>query len=672
MQGKYSMEKRIKELTALIKKYDVAYYGQGISPVTDKEYDMLTKELIALEKEYPQFIQPDSPTQRIGNDLNSDFAKVTHTVPMMSIDNTYSPEELQQWIERTEKNLLGEKLSFICELKMDGVACAVRYENGKMVQAVTRGNGTIGDDITQNVKTIKSLPLTIEHKGSIELRGEIYMTFENFTKLNKSLQESGKKTMQNPRNTTAGTIKLLDSREVARRNLSFGAHFLLSEDHQESHENNLNFLASQGIPTVTHSKVLSTAHEVLAFVKEWDEKRHTIDFPVDGMVIKVNDINHHQKLGSTSKSPRWVIAYKYESEVAETTVEAIDVQIGRTGIVTPVARLTPVFIGGSTVQNATLHNFDEIARLDINVGDLVELEKSGEIIPKIIKVVNRDNRSVEKTFTTPTHCPSCNSSLVKVGDEVALRCINSSCPAQIFASLTHFVSRPAMNIDGLGPAVLEQLIQFKLITTCADIFTLEESRVARLERMGDKSAKNLIEAIKKSKENSLDKLLNGLGIKLVGAQSAKILANVVDHISELMAMSPESLEELETVGPNMAKSIYDFFQDENNQQLIEQLKQCGVNLKGNKSTLPVKDSLPFNKCTFVLTGTLQKYKRAELKEILESKGAKVSGSVSKKTTAVIAGVEAGSKLEKAEKLGVRVILEEEIDTLLNGELSFDS
>lgn len=656
-----SKQTRINQLRLLIRKYDAAYYGRGESLISDKEYDGLYSELVELEKKYPNLVEPDSPTQRIGSDLTKEFAKVEHSAPMMSIENTYSAEELSQWIQRTKKNIDSDKIEFIGELKLDGVACAIRYNKGKLIQAITRGNGITGDEITVNVRTIRSLPLSVNLKEPFEIRGEIYMTFDNFQTLNESLIENGQQPMQNPRNTTAGTVKLLDPKEAAKRNLSFSAHFLLSKSYSNKHSDNLSLLAELGIPSVIHSQPLHSFEDIMHFCDKWKDKKNDLTFPVDGIVVKVNNISQQKALGETAKSPRWVIAYKYQPETAETKVLSIDAQVGRTGVITPVARLKPVLLSGSTIKNATLHNYDEIARLDIRIGDMVEIEKGGEIIPKVIRVVSKPGQ--KEQFKPPDKCPSCKSPLVRIEGEVALRCINTSCPAQIFASLNHFVFREAMNIEGLGPALIEQLIAKKIVSNPADLFTLSVNMLANLERMGTKSATNIINAIDKAKNNPLHRLIHGLGIRMIGAQAAKILASAVNDVSELQQMEVEQLALLDTIGPNMAASIQMYFQQEKNSALIKRLRAAGINCKGEKvqqADMPQ----PLAGKTFVLTGSLDNFTRDEAREYIEKLGGKTSSSVSKKTFAVIAGKEPGSKFTKATKLGIKILDEKEFFKLL--------
>lgn len=657
---KSKMKERIEELYKKIQELDTAYYGENISLISDQEYDSLYHELKKLEAQYPELKHKYSPTDRVGDDLTGSFKKVEHSIPMMSIDNTYSHEELTQWIEKTQKSLDAEDMEFVCELKMDGVACSIIYENGILTRAATRGNGTVGDDITINVKTIRSIPLTIDIKDTIELRGEIYMRFDRFNALNEELERLGQQQMQNPRNTAAGTVKLQDPKIVAARGLSFRAHNILIDNNNNSHEQDLDFVSKLGIPVVPHSSPLKISSEILNFIEDWDKKKGSIDFPIDGIVIKVNQKRYRELLGSTSKAPRWVIAYKYKPDTVETKIKSIDLQVGRTGVITPVARLEPVFISGSTVSNATLHNYDEIKRLNVKPGDIVEIEKSGEIIPKILKVVKSGKGDSPQI---PTSCPSCNSETVKLENEVAVRCINPLCPARTFAALSHFVSRGAMNIDGFGPAVIEQLLNHKLINTPADIYKLEHSTLANLERMGEKSASNIISAIEQSKSNSLSLLIAALGIPMVGAQSAKLLASSVMDITDLYEMSIEEISSIDSIGPVMAENIKRFFNNPATREIIDNFKKYGVNTSGTKgqqnhTDLPLKDEI------IVLTGTLEQFKRKELQAILEQKGAKVTSSVSNKTTLLIAGKEAGSKLTKAEKLGIKIINEDAINALI--------
>jgi len=656
------VKKRIDELRHLIQKYDNAYYGQGESLIPDREYDKLYHELEKLEKAHPEFDDPDSPTKRVGNDLTKSFPKVEHRTPMMSIENTYSEKEVQEWVKRIKRSLPDESIAFIGELKVDGVAASLLYENGRFVRGATRGNGVVGDDVTQNIRTIRSIPLQISHKGTLEIRGEIYMTFDNFQKLNDAIIESGQRPMQNPRNTTAGTLKLQDSREVARRRLSFAAHFLLADDHRNEHESNLDFLKKLGFPVVIHSPLLKSSEDVIKHCDTWQEKRHDLPFPVDGIVVKVNDIAQQNTLGYTAKAPRWVIAYKYKPETGITQVEDITGNVGRTGVVTPTAHLSPVFLGGTTIRNATLHNYDEIERLELRIGDYVEIEKGGEIIPKVLRVIKEKRPPHTHPYKPPELCPSCESSLDSIEGEVAVRCFNRSCPAQIFASLEHFVSRSAMDIRGLGPALLHQLLEHDMVHTVADLFTLTMDQLTSLERMADKSAHNILDAINNAKQRPLDRLIHGLGIRMIGAQSAKVLARNVNDIADFYDMDLEEIEALDTIGPTMAQSVRIYFDREENKQVIERLRQYGVNTKGLPKATPTGG---LSGKSFVLTGALENYTREEAKEQIESKGGKVSSSVSKKTDYVVVGTDPGSKFEKAKELGVPIIDENELGRLLS-------
>lgn len=649
---------RLQELYNLINRYDRAYYGSGKSLISDFEYDTLYNELISLEEAHPELKSPDSPTNRVGDDLTTGFQKVEHKSPMLSIANTYSPDELVEWVEKTAKALPDITMTFTAELKMDGIACTLRYKNGAFVQAITRGNGTVGDDITANVKTIKSIPLTIDLPGEVEVRGEIYMSFSNFDKLNARLIEEGKPTMQNPRNTTAGTVKLLSPAEVAKRKLSFSAYYLLDGSAEHSHLENLQKLSQFGFTSVEHSDELKNSAEVSTFCASWDKERFNLDYPIDGMVIKVNQKKHYEALGTTAKSPRWAVALKFEPEQAEAELLAIDYQVGRTGVITPVARLTPVKLAGTTVKNATLHNFEEIERLSVNVGDIVSVEKSGEIIPKILKVIKKVNKV---GFVAPTECPSCSAELSKKEGEVALRCTNEFCSSKTFAAITHFVSLNAMDIAGCGPSIIETLLNSKLIETAADLYTLKSSDLIKLDRMGDKSVKNLIDAIKKSKEAGLARVIHGLGIPHVGAQVAKIITKEFNTLEALQAATKEDLESLDTIGPEIAESVTHFLKNERNLSILAKLAEQEVKLSEEIVTSTGNVSLEGQ--TFVLTGTLEKFGRKDAKELLESHGAKVSGSVSKKTYAVIAGDKAGSKRKKAEELGIPVYEESFLEKL---------
>jgi DNA ligase (NAD+) len=662
------IKERIIDLRRMIVSYDAAYYGRGESLVSDHEYDRLYRELQELERQYPEFDAPDSPTKRIGDDQTKEFLKIRHSIPMMSIENTYSAEEVREWIERCGKALPKQRCFFVGELKVDGVALSLRYEKGKLVRAVTRGDGVIGDEVTANVRTIRGIPLTVESNQQFEIRGEAYMTFSAFRRLNDRLIESGQKPMQNPRNTTSGTLKLLEPSEVARRQLSFAAHFLIAEKHRKSHMENLAFLARLGFPVVSHSDLLTSADAIIDFCNKWEKKRDTLDFPVDGIVIKVDAVDQQATLGATAKAPRWVIAYKYKPQAAMTQVESIDAQVGRTGVVTPIARLTPVFLAGTTIRNATLHNYGEIERLKVRVKDYGEIEKGGEIIPKVVRAVLEKRPAGTRPFTPPSACPSCGSRLVRLNDEVAVRCVSSSCGAQLLASLEHFVSRSCMDIQGMGPVLLEQLVGQGMVRTIADLYALTKDVLAGLERMGEKSADNIVIAIDRSRGNTLDRLIHGLGIRMIGAQAARLLAQVVEDLEDLFSMSLETLQRIEGFGPNMAQSVRVYFDRSENRALVGRLREYGVSMKGMQK----QASGVFSGTTIVLTGALERYTREQASAEIERRGGRVSSSVSKKTDYVLAGAEAGFKLEKAKMLGVKVISETEFVAMMgvgNNDLS---
>jgi len=653
--------REIEGLRNQIRGYDAAYYGRGESLISDREYDELYARLKSLEEQFPELLTPDSPTNRIASELSAGFLKVKHDIPMMSIENTYDEADCTEWIARVRRLLPEEKIGFIGEIKVDGVAAALRYDRGSLAVGITRGDGMVGDDVTANFRAIRSIPLSVDYIGPFEVRGEVYMTFTSFQRLNETIVESGQTAMQNPRNTTAGTIKLLDPKIVAGRQLSFAAHYLLSPAHKKSHAENLGFLKGLGFPTVVHSPVLFTSEDVLSFCRLWGDKRHELAFPADGVVIKVDGIAHQERLGATAKAPRWVIAYKYRPESALTKVLAIDAQVGRTGVVTPVARMEPVLLAGTTIRSATLHNYDEVHRLDIRIGDVVEIEKGGEIIPKVVKVLTDKRAPSSLPLSNPDACPSCGSKLGKLKEEVALRCFNASCPAQMRGALTHFVSRTAMNIEGVGPALIEQLITTGVVASAADLYTLSFEQLIGLERMGEKSAKNILTAIEASKKNGLDKLLNAIGIRMVGAQTARVLAQEISDVRELFTKPAAELETIDSVGPLVAESIRMYFDREENRELIRRLCDCGLNCAGMPK--PKAVGAVAHK-TFVLTGGLSRFTREEAREAIEIRGGAVSSSVGKKTDFVVAGENPGSKIDKARTLGIAIINEDRFIELL--------
>ncbi|MGB7569839.1 MAG: NAD-dependent DNA ligase LigA [Chitinivibrionales bacterium] len=665
------IEQRINKLRDQIKYYDAAYYGRGESLISDRDYDELYHELEKLEREYPQFNTPNSPTKRVGNDLTKEFPKVCHVVPLMSIDNTYAADEVREWVARCEKLLQGRRLTFVGELKVDGVAAALTYEKGRLVRGATRGDGIVGDDVTPNIRTIRGVPLTIDYDALFEVRGEVYLTFENFKKLNDQIVESGQRPMQNPRNTTSGTLKLLDPAEVWRRNLSFGAYYLRDDVHRESHLANIEYLKQMGFPVVEHSSRLISVDEILSFCHEWEQKRYTLDFPVDGIVIKIENIGYQDLLGSTGKSPRWVIAFKYPPETAVTKLLAIDGQVGRTGVITPVARLEPVFLAGTTISNATLHNYNEVIRLDVRVGDFIEIEKGGEIIPKIIRILPEKRELNIQPFIPPKKCPRCESKLVQEEDEVALRCPNTiSCPDQLHAAITHFASRQAMNIKNVGPALIQQLIDKALIRDVADIYKLTKDNLLKLEGFADLSAENVIKAIKDSKSNSVDRVLFGLGIPGIGVQAARAFVKeksdkkLLNEITDIFKLSTENLRTPKHIGEESAAFLFTFFRNSHFQQIVHKLKSLGVNMKVDKE---VTSTGYFTEKTVVFTGELSTLSRPDAEQLIVKQGGKPMNKVSKKTNYVIAGPGAGSKLKDAEHFGIPILSESDFLKLVKNE-----
>lgn len=660
-------EKRIKELQALLSQYDYEYYVLDKPTIEDSEYDQLLRELITLEEKFPQLITPASPTQRIGGEVLEGFQKVRHTTPMLSLANAFNEAELRDF-DRRVRQAIGDDFSYVCELKIDGLAISLRYENGEFVQGATRGDGTVGEDITANLRTIKSIPLKLKENVTIEVRGECFMPKKSFVALNKAKEERGEELFANPRNAAAGSLRQLDPKIAASRNLDIFL-YALGENRLENiqtHSEALNYLDQLGLKTNKERKVCRTIDEVLQYIEVWQAKRPDLPYEIDGIVIKVDRFDQQEQLGATVKSPRWAIAYKFPAEEKETKLIDIELNVGRTGVVTPTAILEPVQIAGSTVQRASLHNEDLIKEKDIRIGDYVIVKKAGDIIPEVVRSIPEKRTGEEVPFAMPTECPECGSGLVRLDEEVALRCMNPKCPAQIREGLIHFVSRNAMNIDGLGEKVITQLFENNLVHDVADLYQLKREELIQLERMGEKSVSNLLTAIERSKDNSLERLLFGLGIRHVGAKAAQILAEYYEHIDRLQEATVEELQSINEIGEKMAESIVAYFNLPEVQELIKELKALGVNMayKGPKrNELETIDS-PVAGKVIVLTGKLEQFSRNEAKEKLELLGAKVTGSVSKKTDIVIAGSDAGSKLRKAQELGIEVWNEEQLAAVL--------
>ncbi|MDQ0201623.1 NAD-dependent DNA ligase LigA [Neobacillus ginsengisoli] len=661
-------ELKINELRSLLNQYGYEYYVLDKPSVPDAEYDRLMQELLELEGTFPELKTPDSPSERIGGAVLDVFEKVEHRTPMLSLGNAFNEQDLKDF-DRRIRQVAGDEFSYVCELKIDGLAVSLRYEDGLFVQGATRGDGTVGEDITANLKTIKSIPLRLRENTSLEVRGEAFMPKRSFEALNKAKEEQGEEPFANPRNAAAGSLRQLDPKMAASRNLDVFLYGIgnIGKSGVTSHSEGLDYLDQLGFKTNKERRKCATIDEVIEFVNSWVEKRPHLPYEIDGIVIKVDSLEQQRELGTTAKSPRWAIAYKFPAEEVITTLMDIELSVGRTGVVTPTAILVPVKVAGTTVQRASLHNGDLIREKDIKIGDKVVIKKAGDIIPEVVNVLADQRTGQEVDFHMPTHCLECESELVRLEGEVALRCINPKCPAQIREGLIHFVSRDAMNIDGLGEKVISQLFSEELIADVADIYKLTREQLLALERMGDKSVSNLLKAIDASKGNSLEKLLFGLGIRHVGAKAAKTLALKFGTMDQLTAASKEDLISINEIGDKMADSIVAFFEKEEAMDLIHELKEYGVNMeyKGLKPVSVEESNSIFAGKTVVLTGKLEQLSRNEAKEKIEALGGNVSGSVSKKTHLVIAGEDAGSKLTKAQELGIEVWDEEKLLVELN-------
>lgn len=661
-------EKKVKELQTLLNQYNYEYHVLDQPSVPDSEYDRLLKELIEIESQYPELKTTDSPTQRVGGEILDMFEKVQHQSQMLSLGNAFNEQDLRDFDRRVRQSA-GENVSYVCELKIDGLAVSLRYEEGLFVLGATRGDGSTGENITANLRTIRSIPLRLNKNLSMEVRGEAFMPKRSFEALNRLKAEKGEEAFANPRNAAAGSLRQLDPRIAASRNLDVFLYGVsdTGETGVESHSEALDLLDTLGFKTNKERKKCKSIEEVLEYIEKWTIERPNLVYDIDGIVIKVDSLEQQEQLGTTAKSPRWAIAYKFPAEEVVTTLKSIELSVGRTGVITPTAILEPVRVAGTTVQRASLHNEDLIREKDIKIGDQVVIKKAGDIIPEVVNVLAERRTGEEVEFHMPTHCPECESELVRLDGEVALRCINPKCPAQIREGLIHFVSRNAMNIDGLGEKVISQLFAENLIQDVADLYKLTYEQLIGLERMGEKSANNLLEAIEISKANSLEKLLFGLGIRHVGAKAAKTLAQQFGEMDELIKADYEQLTAINEIGEKMADSIVSYFELDEVKALIDELKAAGVNMKytGPKPVSIDQSESIFAGKTVVLTGKLEKLKRNEAKDKIEALGGNVSGSVSKKTDIVIAGEEAGSKLAKAQELGIEVWDEERLIEELN-------
>lgn len=661
-----SIEQQIQKLREQIEHHEYLYYVLDQPEISDAEYDKLTRRLQALEEAHPQYRTPDSPTQRVGGKPREGLQRAEHSSPMLSLDNALDEGELREFDARVRTLLGSQHYSYVVELKLDGLSMAVQYTDGKFTRALTRGDGRVGEDVSENARTIRSLPLRVKKTKyswpSFEVRGEVVMPRHSFERLNADREAAQLSKFANPRNAAAGALRMLDPRITAQRQLDFFSYFLLVDGRfaLESQWESLELLSAMGFKVNPQRKKCEDLDELIAFIKTWEEKRESLPYEIDGIVVKVDSVRQQRELGFTAKAPRWAIAFKYAARQAETTLENIEVQVGRTGTLTPVARLAPVAIGGVTVARATLHNEDEIARLDVAIGDRVLVERSGDVIPKVVRVV--DHGAQRRKFHMPKQCPVCGSHIVREPGEAASRCVNSSCPARLRESLLHFAARGVMDIDGMGDALVDQLLERKMVRSIADLYTLKLDQLLGLERMGKKSATKIIENIDRSRRQPLWRLLNGLGIPFVGERTAQILADHFGSVDAIREAGVHTLQEAEEVGPKVAQSIRDFFDEERNRELVERLRQAGLTFTQEKTAVLKSGTL--TGLTFVLTGSLPTLTREEAKEHIEAAGGKVAGSVSKKTSYVIAGEDAGSKLDKAKALGVAVLDEAALFAML--------
>ncbi|EOS7734420.1 NAD-dependent DNA ligase LigA [Enterococcus hirae] len=655
--------KRAEELRSRLNRWSREYYVEDKPTVEDYVYDQEYAELVAIEEQYPDLITSDSPTQRVGGKVLSGFEKVTHDIPLYSLNDVFSKDELFAFDQRVQK-AIGRPVDYCCELKIDGLSVSLRYENGEFVRGATRGDGTVGENITENLKTVRSVPLKLKDAISIEVRGECFMPKKSFVQLNQAREAEGKDIFANPRNAAAGSLRQLDSKITAKRNLDTFLYTVADFGPMKAttQYDALEELEQIGFHTNHEKRLCHSIDEVWSFIEEYHEKRMDLTYEIDGIVIKVNEFSLQDQLGFTVKAPRWATAYKFPPEEVETNIEEIEWTVGRTGVVTPTAIMTPVRVAGTTVSRASLHNGDYIKLKDIRLNDIVRIYKAGDIIPEVAQVVLDQRPADSEPYVLPTHCPICHSELVHLDEEVALRCINPKCPAQIKEGLNHFVSRNAMNIDGLGPRVLAQMYDKQLVTDVADLYKLTEEELLTLDKIKEKSANNILTAIHDSKDNSVERLIFGLGIRHVGSKAAKILAEHFGDLETLSKSDFESIIVLDTIGDTIADSVVTYFSNEEVHDLMSELKQAGVNFeyKGIRSSQIETIDSPFKEKTVVLTGKLTRFTREEAKETIENLGGKVTGSVSKKTDIVVAGEDAGSKLTKAQELGIDVWSEEKM------------
>lgn len=664
---KNQAKKDIDKLREILNKYGYEYYVLDKPSVPDSEYDEKLQELLTLEEEFPELVTADSPTQRVGGQPLEGFEKVEHTVRMLSLGNAFNEEDLRDFDRRVRDNLK-QDVTYVCELKIDGLAVSLTYTDGQFTQGSTRGDGSVGEVITSNLRTIRSIPLSISEEATIEVRGEAFMPKKSFLALNEIKTKNEEEPFANPRNAAAGSLRQLDPKIAASRNLDI---FLYGVGEWEvegitSHSERLRYLSKLGLKVNPEWKKFDSIDGVLEYIDYWTNERPHLNYEIDGIVVKVDDIDQQEELGYTARSPRWAIAYKFPAEEVTTVLKDIELSVGRTGVVTPTAVLEPVQVAGSTVQRASLHNEDLIREKDIRIGDHVIIKKAGDIIPEVVKVLEEQRSGDEKEYRMPEHCPVCNSDLVRLDGEVALRCLNPNCPAQLQEGLLHFVSRNAMNIDGLGEKVIAQLFREELVHTIADIYRLDKDELLKLERMGEKSVSNLLNAIETSKENSLEKLLFGLGIRFIGEKAARILAEEFGTMDKLQHAQFDDLLLIDEIGEKMADAVVQFFSEEEAAHLLEELRELGLNMeyKGPRQAEQSSDTV-FSGKTIVLTGKMENFTRKEAQEKIEALGGSVTGTVSKNTDVVVAGEAAGSKFERAEKLGITIWNEQQFEEALH-------
>jgi DNA ligase (NAD+) len=661
--------KRLERLRAQLREHDYRYYVLAQPTISDEEYDRLLRDLLVLEDAHPELVTPDSPSQRVGGRPTKEFPTVLHDVPMLSLSNTYNEEEVRDFDRRVSTNLGSETRQYVCELKVDGVAISLLYRGAILERGATRGDGMQGDDITQNLKTIRSVPLRVrsERKGlnEFEVRGEVFMKRDDFRRMNEERELAGEKLFVNPRNSAAGTLKLQDPKIVAARPLNFVAYYLRTGT-LVSHRENLSILRDLGFPVSEHTRTCKNIESVIEYWKEWETRRDSLPYDIDGVVVKVDSLRQQERLGTIAKSPRWAIAFKFAARQATTTLRNIIFQVGRVGTITPVADLEPVFVGGTTVSRATLHNEDYIKELDIRPGDTVVVEKGGDVIPKVSSVIKERRKPGTKPFAMPTQCPECGSKISRPEGEASTYCENSECPAQIRARIEHFAARGAMDIEGLGEAVVDQLVSLGFVHNYADLYELHQRRdkLTGLDRWGEKSVDNLLRAIEQSKKQPFSRLLFALGIRHVGVSVAQLLTEQFRSLDLLRAATLEQLQGVQGIGPRIAESIIRFLADKHNRKILDRLQKYGLTLE-EKRKRNIRQS-PLTGKTVVLTGTLASYGREEAKALIEERGGHVASSVSSKTDLVVVGADAGSKLAKARKLGIRTLDEEEFLKLLEG------